>query len=31
VYYSALILFFGAEFTQVYANRYGTHFGKEEG
>jgi membrane protein len=23
VYYSALILFFGAEFTQVYANRYG--------
>jgi membrane protein len=28
VYYSALILFFGAEFTQVYANRYGTHFGR---
>jgi membrane protein len=24
VYYSALILFFGAEFTQVYANRYGS-------
>ena len=24
VYYSAQILFFGAEFTQVYANRYGT-------
>lgn len=23
VYYSSLILFFGAEFTQVYANRYG--------
>lgn len=27
VYYSAQILFFGAEFTQVYANRHGTHFG----
>jgi membrane protein len=27
VYYSAQILFFGAEFTQVYANRYGTHLG----
>jgi membrane protein len=25
VYYSAQILFFGAEFTQVYANRFGTH------
>lgn len=25
VYYSAIILFFGAEFTQVYANRYGSH------
>nr|MCU0492994.1 YihY/virulence factor BrkB family protein [Chloroflexaceae bacterium] len=25
VYYSAQILFFGAEFTQVYANRYGSH------
>jgi membrane protein len=24
VYYSAMILFFGAEFTQVYANRYGS-------
>jgi membrane protein len=23
VYYSAQIVFFGAEFTQVYANRYG--------
>jgi membrane protein len=26
VYYSAQILFFGAEFTQVYASRHGTHF-----
>ena len=25
IYYSAQILLFGAEFTQVYANRYGTH------
>jgi membrane protein len=25
VYYSAQILFFGAEFTQVYANQFGTH------
>jgi membrane protein len=25
VYYSAQILLIGAEFTQVYANRYGTH------
>ncbi|HSM56248.1 MAG TPA: YihY/virulence factor BrkB family protein [Candidatus Sulfomarinibacteraceae bacterium] len=25
VYYSALILFLGAEFTQVYANRFGSH------
>lgn len=25
VYYSAQILFLGAEFTQVYANRYGSH------
>jgi membrane protein len=25
VYYSSQILFFGAEFTQVYANRYGSH------
>ena len=26
VYYSAQILFFGAEFTQIYANRYGSTF-----
>ena len=25
VYYSAQILFFGAKFTQVYSNRYGSH------
>ena len=25
IYYSAQILFFGAEFTKVYANRYGSH------
>jgi membrane protein len=25
IYYSSQILFFGAEFTQVYANRYGSH------
>jgi membrane protein len=25
IYYSGLILFFGAEFTQVYATRYGSH------
>ena len=25
VYYSAQILFFGAEFTQVFATRYGSH------
>jgi membrane protein len=25
VYYSAQIVFFGAEFTQVYANKYGSH------
>jgi membrane protein len=25
VYYSAQIVFFGAEFTQVYANQYGSH------
>ncbi len=31
VYYSALILFFGAEFTQVYANRYGSHAGARDG
>lgn len=31
VYYSAMILFFGAEFTQVYARRYGTRLVPEEG
>jgi membrane protein len=31
VYYSALILFYGAEFTQVYATRYGSHAGTREG
>jgi membrane protein len=30
VYYSAQILFFGAEFTQVYANRYGSHITPDE-
>jgi hypothetical protein len=33
IYYSAQILFFGAEFTQVYANNYGSKIvpeGKEE-
>lgn len=25
VYYSAQILFFGAKFTQVYSNKYGSH------
>jgi membrane protein len=25
VYYSAQVLFLGAEFTQVYANRFGSH------
>lgn len=25
IYYSAQIIFFGAEFTQVYANKYGSH------
>lgn len=25
VYYSSIIVFFGAQFTQVYANRYGSH------
>ncbi|HET6404017.1 MAG TPA: YhjD/YihY/BrkB family envelope integrity protein, partial [Candidatus Thermoplasmatota archaeon] len=25
VYYSSMIVFFGAQFTQVYANRYGSH------
>ncbi|HEX8311727.1 MAG TPA: YihY/virulence factor BrkB family protein [Chthoniobacteraceae bacterium] len=28
VYYSSQILFFGAEFTRVYAERHGTHHGK---
>ena len=27
VYYSAQIVLFGAEFTQVWANEYGSHFG----
>ncbi|GAB5493245.1 MAG: YihY/virulence factor BrkB family protein [Phototrophicaceae bacterium] len=31
VYYSAQILMFGAEFTQVYARRYGTRIVPEEG
>lgn len=31
VYYSAQILMFGAEFTQVYARRYGTQIVPEEG
>jgi membrane protein len=31
IYYSAQILFFGAEFTQVYANRYGTKLAPAEG
>lgn len=30
VYYSCLILFFGAEFTQVYARRYGQHIQASE-
>jgi len=30
IYYSALILFFGAEFTQVYATRYGSHIAPTE-
>ena len=25
IYYSAQILFFGAKFTQIYANQYGSH------
>jgi uncharacterized BrkB/YihY/UPF0761 family membrane protein len=29
IYYSAQILFLGAEFTKVYAHRYGSHAGKE--
>jgi membrane protein len=31
VYYSSQILFFGAEVTQVYANRFGSHLEPEEG
>ena len=31
IYYSSQILFFGAEFTQVYANRYGSKIVPEEG
>jgi membrane protein len=31
VYYSAQILFLGAEFTQVYANRYGSKIKPDEG
>lgn len=31
IYYSALIFFLGAEFTQVYANRFGTRLVPEEG
>lgn len=31
VYYSAQILFFGAEFTQVYANKFGSRVTPEEG
>jgi membrane protein len=31
IYYSSQILFFGAEFTQVYANRYGTRLQPAEG
>lgn len=31
VYYSAQILFFGAEFTKVYARQYGTHANTAEG
>jgi membrane protein len=30
VYYAAQILFFGAEFTQVYANKYGSHIEPSE-
>jgi membrane protein len=30
IYYSALILYFGAEFTHCYANSYGSHFVKEQ-
>lgn len=31
IYYSALILFLGAEFTQVYATRFGSHLQPAEG
>jgi membrane protein len=31
IYYSAQILFFGAEFTQVYANRYGSRIVPDPG
>jgi membrane protein len=31
IYYSSQILFFGAEFTQVYANRFGTRLAPAEG
>lgn len=31
IYYSALIFFLGAEFTEVYANRFGTRLAPEEG
>jgi membrane protein len=31
VYYSAQILFFGAELTKAYANRYGQHIEPIEG
>jgi membrane protein len=30
IYFSALILFLGAEFTQVYANRFGSHIRPDE-
>jgi membrane protein len=30
IYFSALILFLGAEFTQVYANRFGSHIKPDE-
>ena len=30
VYYSSQIMLFGAEFTQVYANQYGSHIVPEE-
>jgi membrane protein len=31
VYYSAQILFLGAKFTQIYSNRYGSHFEPKQG